>query len=134
MSFVITIGADNKSEIVAFVEDAPETLEANQYFVDDADVAEDANTARWIKVGSDVRPMTTAEFEAELAELGAASTAVSNRQIRDAKLAATDWMVIKAAEAGEAVAANVVSYRQALRDITSHTEWPHIDELDWPTL
>ena len=24
------------------------------------------------------------------------------------------------------------TYRQALRDITTHTNWPHLDEADWP--
>jgi hypothetical protein len=24
-------------------------------------------------------------------------------------------------------------YRQALRDITSHSNWPHLSDEDWPT-
>ena len=25
------------------------------------------------------------------------------------------------------------SYRQALRDITAHSNWPYLQEADWPT-
>ena len=25
------------------------------------------------------------------------------------------------------------TYRQALRDITTHSNWPHLEEDDWPT-
>jgi hypothetical protein len=28
--------------------------------------------------------------------------------------------------------AEMTSYRQALRDITTHANWPHLDEADWP--
>lgn len=133
MSFVITIGADNKSEAVSFVAEAPETLETNQYFVDDADVAEGDNTARWIKDGATVRPMTEAEFTAELTTLGNAAADASNRAIRDLLLADTDWVVVKALESGEAVPAAWVTYRQGLRDMPLHTEWPNVDENDWPT-
>lgn len=134
MSFVITIGTDNKSESTVFVTEAPETLEPNQYFVDEADLEEGKQTARWIKDGTSVRPMTDEEMAAELAELGANSAATANRATRDALLSATDWYVIKALESGGTVPANVATYRQALRDITEHTEWPLLDELDWPTL
>jgi hypothetical protein len=24
-------------------------------------------------------------------------------------------------------------YRQALRDITTHSNWPHLEDSDWPT-
>jgi hypothetical protein len=29
--------------------------------------------------------------------------------------------------------AEQTAYRQALRDITSHANWPYLDEADWPT-
>jgi hypothetical protein len=29
--------------------------------------------------------------------------------------------------------AAMTSYRQALRDITSHANWPNLTDADWPT-
>lgn len=58
--------------------------------------------------------------------------ASKNRFHRDNLLAQTDWIIVKAQEKGETVAANMVTYRQALRDITSHANWPHLEKADWP--
>lgn len=55
----------------------------------------------------------------------------SIRKERDDKLAATDWRVIKAQETGTAMSAEWVDYRQALRDITNQTGFPH--DVVWPT-
>ena len=54
------------------------------------------------------------------------------RSQRDNLLAETDWVVIKAQETGVAVDAAWATYRQALRDITTHANWPHLEEGDWP--
>lgn len=61
------------------------------------------------------------------------NAAEANRTQRDNLLAETDWVVIKAQETGVAVDAAWAAYRQALRDITAHTNWPHLSEADWPT-
>jgi len=58
--------------------------------------------------------------------------AASVRRQRDAKLAETDWMVIKSAETGIALAAEWATYRQALRDITTHVNFPNLEEANWP--
>jgi hypothetical protein len=134
MSFLVTIGADNKSEVVVSADEAPETLEPNQYFVEDADIPEGSGSGRWIKVGKTVRPMTDAEREAEIAERAVVNAADQNRRVRDFKLSQTDWVVIKAAEAGVEVDAGVAAYRQALRDITTHAKWPMLEESDWPSM
>lgn len=55
------------------------------------------------------------------------------RQKRDGLLAETDWVVTKALEAEEAVPEGWVTYRQALRDITAHENFPDLAEDDWPT-
>jgi hypothetical protein len=47
-------------------------------------------------------------------------------------MTASDWVVTKAMEAEEAVPSAWVTYRQALRDITSHSNWPLLEEADWP--
>mgnify|MGYP003627825845 CR=1 FL=1 len=52
-----------------------------------------------------------------------------NRDKRGNKLAETDFYALS----DVTMSAEVTAYRQALRDITSHANWPHLDEADWPT-
>ena len=69
-----------------------------------------------------------------------ANLAASQRANRDALLAETDWMVIKAAETGVALANDWKTYRQALRDLPTHSNWPNLNspgpdgsgDNDWP--
>jgi hypothetical protein len=51
---------------------------------------------------------------------------------RDSLLAETDWIVIMHTEKGTNIPAAVEIYRQALRDITNHANFPHLNETDWP--
>jgi len=75
---------------------------------------------------------TKAEQEAEYQARLDAEAAASVRATRDAKLAETDWMVIRSAETGVALDSNWATYRQALRDITDHANFPYLTEEDWP--
>ena len=83
--------------------------------------------------------LTTDEKAAKTAA-AIAETKLRNRAERDKRLAACDWVVIKALEAGTSVASNWVTYRTALRDITAHSNWPDLEYPDmdgtggdWPT-
>jgi len=75
---------------------------------------------------------TKAEHEAAYQADLDAKAAASVRTQRDAKLAESDWMVIKSAETGVALATEWATYRQALRDITTHANFPNLEEADWP--
>ena len=83
--------------------------------------------------------LTTDEKAAKTAA-AIAETKLRNRAKRDKRLADCDWVVIKALEAGTSVASDWVTYRTALRDITSHSNWPDLEYPDmdgtggdWPT-
>ena len=80
--------------------------------------------------GAWVYGWTVADKTAE--EVAAYDTAkgMSVRSQRDNLLAETDWMVIKAAETGVALATEWATYRQALRDVTAQTGFPN--EVTWP--
>lgn len=52
-----------------------------------------------------------------------------NRERRDILIAETDWW----ASVDLTMTAEQTAYRQALRDITSHANWPNLSEADWPT-
>ena len=62
--------------------------------------------------------------------------AAINRAERDRRLAATDYMALS----DVSMSAEMTTYRQSLRDITSHANWPNLASADmdgtggdWPT-
>ena len=72
---------------------------------------------------------TKAEHEAAYQATLDAKAAEANRKTRDTLLAETDWMALS----DVTMSAEMTTYRQALRDITSHVNWPNLGEADWPT-
>jgi hypothetical protein len=59
----------------------------------------------------------------------AVEAAEVNRSKRDDLIAATDFYALSDVTMGAAM----TTYRQALRDITGHANWPNLEEADWPT-
>lgn len=55
--------------------------------------------------------------------------ASENRAKRNALLAETDYFALT----DVTLNAEMTTYRQALRDITSHSNWPNLSDSDWPT-
>lgn len=51
-----------------------------------------------------------------------------NRATRDKLLKETDWW----AASDRTITQDQTDYRQALRDITTHVNWPNLSEADWP--
>ena len=84
-------------------------------------------SGEWVESWSIV-DLTDEEKTAKNLELG-----IITRGTRDSKLIETDWRLLKAIETGEALSADWVAYRQALRDITTHANFPYLQETDWPT-
>jgi len=72
---------------------------------------------------------TKAEHEAAYQATLDAATATANRTTRDTKLVETDFYALS----DVTMSAEMTTYRQALRDITSHANWPNLEEADWPT-
>ena len=72
---------------------------------------------------------TKAEHEAAYQARLDSDAAERNRNERDALIAKTDWW----ASSDLTMTAEQTTYRQALRDITTHANWPHLSEDDWPT-
>ena len=58
-----------------------------------------------------------------------AKAAASVRSTRDAKIAETDWMALT----DVTMSTEMAAYRQALRDITTHANFPNLQDSDWPT-
>ncbi len=57
------------------------------------------------------------------------SAADQNRRTRNTLIAETDWW----ASSDLTMTSAQTTYRQALRDITTHSNWPHLQDSDWPT-
>ena len=58
-----------------------------------------------------------------------ADAATSVRSTRDTKIAASDHMGLS----DNTMADDWKTYRQALRDITAHADFPNLKDEDWPT-
>jgi len=78
-------------------------------------------------------PEEEAEWDAQEAEYAAGAddrAAAEVRTERDAKLTESDWTQVIDAPVNQAAWA---TYRQALRDIPIHANFPNLTETDWPT-
>ena len=56
-------------------------------------------------------------------------TAKALRNKRNKKLSETDWT----SASDVTMSDDMKTYRQALRDITKHKNWPNLENEDWPT-
>ena len=72
---------------------------------------------------------TKAEHEAAYQATLDAAVAESNRTKRDGLLAETDYFALT----DVTMDAPMTTYRQALRDITAHSNFPRLEDADWPT-
>ncbi len=72
-----------------------------------------------------------AEWDAQEAEWNGGANdraAAEVRKERDTKLAETDWMGMS----DVTMSTEMATYRQALRDITAHANFPNLQDTDWP--
>ena len=86
-------------------------------------------------------PEEEAEWDAKEAAYAAGAddrAAEEVRTKRDSLLAESDWVTVKAVDqnAQDSLGVQVpqvwLDYRQALRDITQHANFPNLQDTDWP--
>ena len=116
---------------------APKPTEGiGQYqFVACNGAVQDANS-NWVEAW-EIRDMfsdddelgTKAEQEAAYQTQLDNDAAERNRSQRDKLLAETDWWAVS----DRTMTSAQTAYRKALRDITTHSNWPHLEDADWPT-
>ena len=70
-----------------------------------------------------------AEHEAAYQATLDASTATANRTKRNERLAETDFYALS----DVVMLSDMTTYRQALRDLPTHKNWPNLSDSDWPT-
>ncbi len=110
------------------------TLGAYQYSARDG-VEQDSN-GNWVEkyVATDMFAdieggKTKSEQETEYQVTLDANTAASYRNTRNSKLTETDWTAMS----DVTMADDMKTYRQALRDLPTHKNWPNLEDADWPT-
>jgi hypothetical protein len=96
-----------------------ENYVARDMFADTTETDDDGN----------VVTTTKAQHEAAYQAGLDAKVAESNRTKRDGLLADTDYFALTDVTMDSAI----TTYRQALRDITTHADWPNLADSDWPT-
>ena len=72
---------------------------------------------------------TVVALTAEQIAAATAAKAKEMRAKRDGLLADTDWMALS----DVTMSSDMTAYRQALRDITDHVNFPYLEDADWPT-
>jgi hypothetical protein len=77
----------------------------------------------------DGKTTTKADHEKAYQATLDANTAANHRSTRDSKLTETDWTAMS----DVTMADNMKTYRQALRDLPTHKNWPDLEDADWPT-
>jgi len=77
----------------------------------------------------DGKTTTKAEHEKAYQATLDANTAAQKRSTRNHRLAETDFYALS----DVTMSSDMTNYRQALRDLSSHSNWPNLEESDWPT-
>ena len=72
---------------------------------------------------------TKAEQEAAYQATLDAPVAERNRANRNTKLSETDFYALS----DVTMSTEMTTYRQALRDLPDHSNWPNLNDEDWPT-
>jgi hypothetical protein len=99
-------------------------------------VSDEALAENWIEseqaqIGDRYENGVVIKYDPKQDPVATQAMAGSVRAERDAKLAQTDWRVIKALESNTPQDFEWAAYRQALRDVTAQSGFPWT--IDWPT-
>ena len=106
------------------------------YQVSVRDGVEQDSNGNWVEkyvardmFADDAELGTKAEQEAAYQATLDANTAAGHRATRDMKLAETDFYALS----DVTMSSEMTTYRQALRDLPTHENWPKLEDSDWPT-
>ena len=106
------------------------------YQVSVRDGVEQDSNGNWVEkyvardmFADDAELGTKAEQEAAYQATLDANTAAGHRATRDMKLAETDFYALS----DVTMSSEMTTYRQALRDLPTHENWPNLEDSDWPT-
>jgi len=75
----------------------------------------------------------TEPTEEEVVALNNLQKADMYRQERNALLTESDWTQVSDSTLTDEAKASWVTYRTALRNLPNHSNWPNLEDNDWPT-
>ena len=90
----------------------------------------------YIGINSTVVEITDEEYAERQAEYLAAETEmlnVRNRETRNQLLAESDWTQFNDSPLTDEAKTSWATYRTALRDLPDHSNWPNLEDANWPT-
>jgi len=90
------------------------TSHGKVYFTEEEEVARDAEEKAWADEAND-------------------RLAAEHRETRNELLAASDWTQSNDSPLTDEAKASWVTYRTALRNLPNHSNWPNLEDSDWPT-
>lgn len=73
------------------------------------------------------------EFDDTMTEIPAYPWEAINRERRLQELYETDWTQVSDNSLTDSKKTEWRTYRQALRDLPTHSNWPELLDSDWPT-
>jgi len=66
--------------------------------------------------------------ETKMSNIATSEPELQNRQTRNNLLAETDFYALSDVTMSD----EMTAYRQALRDLPTHDNWPNLEDADWP--
>ena len=122
---VLLDDADSPTKMMQFPTWNVSTLEALTS-ASEAQVQAESFIPRFEELSIDYISRTDQVEEGRVIDL--ASNSASVRSTRNAKLVESDWMGLS----DNSISVVWVTYRQALRDIPAHENFPDLEDSDWP--
>jgi len=107
---------------------AGKAFDANTQKLQNCDPYVDEGTVYLVEVVDLTEEELAAKREKELQQI-----TLKNRTQRDNALKETDWTQLSDSPLDNVKVTEFATYRQALRDLTDHANWPELQEDDWPT-
>ena len=84
--------------------------------------------------GADLDPATFKIVDGKPVEIDAPDTTEEdNRMRRDKELKNSDWTQMVDSPLTDSKKTEWRTYRQSLRDLPTHSNWPELADSDWPT-
>tara|TARA_Y100000004_G_C8900222_1_gene406013 strand:+ start:842 stop:1222 length:381 start_codon:yes stop_codon:yes gene_type:complete len=85
--------------------------------------------------GGDLDPKVFKIVDGEPVEISAPNIGEEDsRMMRDKRLEISDWTQMVDSPLTDSKKTEWATYRQALRDLPTHSNWPELADSDWPTM
>ena len=102
-------------------------------FYDDEENIDSYDSLEWDSGNTATAP-TKDEIQAEITRLDSVERFTLLRRTRDRLLTESDWTRLDDNGLSSDKKTEWATYRQALRDLPTHSNWPELADSDWPTI